>query len=104
MLKDRKDNEDANVPKIGKALPLLKWMEAFDNCLSRTIGSRAIPCSHATREDDTAPATAPPLMANEPHSKEFGSMEADLVHMASHNHPLFGEDNAEACCLLEEAT
>ena len=31
-------------------------------------------------------------------------MEADLVHVASHDHPLFREDNAEAYYLLEEAT
>ena len=35
-LKDRKDNEDADVPKISKALPLLKWTEAFGDCSSRT--------------------------------------------------------------------
>ena len=31
-------------------------------------------------------------------------MEGDLVNRASHNHPLFREDNAEVYYLLEEAT
>ena len=94
-LKDRKSNEDAEVPKISKALPLLKWTEAFDDFLSRTCGSRTIPYSYVTRETADVPAAVPPLAPNKPHSELYGSVEGDLVNRASHNHPLFREDNAE---------
>ena len=32
-LKDRKDEDDPDVPKITKALPIIKWTEAFQDFL-----------------------------------------------------------------------
>ena len=42
-LKDRKDEDDPDVPKITKALPIIKWTEAFQDFLNRVIGARMIP-------------------------------------------------------------
>jgi hypothetical protein len=39
------------------------------------------------------PAVVPTLMAGQPHSTEAGSVEMELTNRASHNHPLFREDN-----------
>ena len=41
-LKDRKDEDDPDVPKISKALPIIKWTEAFQDFLNRVIGARMI--------------------------------------------------------------
>ena len=45
-LKDRKDDEEPDVPTISKALPIIKWTEAFEDYLSRVIGVRMIPLSY----------------------------------------------------------
>ena len=45
-LKDRKDEVDPDVPKITKALPIIKWTEAFQDFLHRVIGARMIPLTY----------------------------------------------------------
>ena len=41
-LKDHKDDNDPEVPKVTKALPLIKWTEAFQDFLHCTIGVHII--------------------------------------------------------------
>ena len=41
-LKERKDEDDPDVPKITKALPIIKWTEAFQDFPNRVIGARMI--------------------------------------------------------------
>jgi hypothetical protein len=50
------------------------------------------------------PAACPPLRANKPHSDLFGLVELDLINRASHDDPLFNEDNSKVYFFLEEAT
>ena len=45
-LKERKDEDDPEVPKITKALPKIKWTEAFQDFLNRVIGARMIPLAY----------------------------------------------------------
>ena len=45
-LKDRKDEDDPDVPKTTKALPIIKWTEAFQEFLNRVIGARMIPLEY----------------------------------------------------------
>ena len=42
-LKERKDEDDPDVPKITKASPIIKWTEAFQDFLNRVIGARMVP-------------------------------------------------------------
>jgi hypothetical protein len=103
-LKSRKDDNSPNVPIISKALPVIKWTEAFYDFLSQTIGVRMIPLSYVTRENEVVPAACPPLRTNKPHSDLFGSVELYLINRASHDDPLFNEDNSKVYFFLEEAT
>ncbi len=103
-LKDKKKDEVPEVPKITKALPIIKWTEAFDDYLHKKIGQRNIPLAYVTREDAAVPAVAPPLATNLPHSEEHGSVEGDLVARASHAHALYRDDNSAVYYALEEAT
>ena len=63
-LKDRKDEDDPDVPKITKALPIIKWTEAFQDFLNRVIGARMIPLAYAIRIDPQVPGPAPTLAPN----------------------------------------
>ena len=103
-LKDRKDDEEPDVPMISKALPIIKWTEAFEDYLSRVIGVRTIPLSYVIRAEETPPAVAPPLEVGQPHSTEHGSVENEMVARASHAHALYRDDNATVYHKLEEAT
>ena len=50
-LKERKDEDDPEVPKITKALPIIKWTEAFQDFLNRVIGARMIPLAYVIQMD-----------------------------------------------------
>ena len=56
-LKDHKRQTDPVVPKITAELPIMRWVDVFDNFLSRKIGVRTIPLSYVMRE--TALASRP---------------------------------------------
>ena len=100
----KKDEDDPEVPKITRALPIMKWTESFPVFLGKVIGSRMIPLSYVIRPEVQVPAVAPPLANNQPHSTEHGSVEAELIARASHDHPLYRDDNDKLFGLLEEAT
>ena len=78
-------------------------MKAFVDYCNRKIGSRTIPLAYVIRKDANVPTAAPALDPGFPHSAEHGSVEADLIARASHNHPLFRDDNAEVYFDLEIA-
>jgi hypothetical protein len=103
-LKDKKEEDAPDVPKITKALPIIKWTEAFTDFLDRVIGVRTIPLYYVIREEVQVPAVAPPLATDQPHSTKHGSVEAELIVRSSHQHPLFRGDNANVYHYLEEAT
>ena len=103
-LKSRKEGDEPEIPKISKALPIMKWTEAFQDYLNRVIGVRTIPLAYVTRQDMDVPVVPPAQAANKPHSTEYGSIEVELVARASHDHELYREDNAAVYYHLEEAT
>ena len=103
-LKERKDEDGPDVPKITKALPIIKWTEAFQDFLNRVIGARMITLAYVIRTDPQVPGNAPTLAANQPHSTEHGSVEGELVARTAHTHALFRDDNSVVYYHLEEAT
>ena len=103
-LKEKKGDDSPETPKISKALPVIKWMEAFQDFLNRKIGNRNIPLAYIIHDVLNPPAVAPPLAPGQPHSLEYGSVEAELIARASHAHSLFRNDNFDLYLLLEEVT
>ena len=101
---DHKDDDEPEVPKISKALPVIKWTEAFEDYLSHMIGVHIIPLSYVIQAEVEPPAVAPPLEAGQPHSVEHGLVENELVACALHMHALFHDDNSTIYHALEEAT
>lgn len=103
-LTNRKTADDPEVPKISKTLSVIKWTEAFTDFLHRHIGIRMIPLAYVTRDVILVPAAAPALAPNRSHSTTYGSVEDKLIARASHNHPLYCDDNSQVYYYLEEAT
>ena len=100
----KREDDDPDTPLISKALPIIKWCEAFKDHLHRSVGVRYIPLAYVIRERVTPPAICPPLAAGQPYSSEHGSIEMDLVERASHSSGLFRDDNATVYYKIEEAT
>ena len=103
-LKVKQREDPPETPKISKALPVIKWTEAFRDFLNRVIGVRTIPLCYVIRETIGVPVAAPALAQNQPHSNDHESVEGELVARASHEHVLFRDDNASVYHYLEEAT
>ena len=78
-LKERKGDESPDVPKISKALPVIKWTEAFQDFLNRKIGNCNIPLVYIIHDEPNPPAAAPPLAVGQAHSIEHGSIESELI-------------------------
>lgn len=102
-LEDKKKGDDPEVPKITKALPIIKWTEAFRDYLHRMIGVRTIPLAYIIRPTVVVPAIGL-IAAGTPHSAEHEAIENELIARASHGHPLYREDNSTVYYKLEEAT
>ena len=103
-LQEQLKDDPPVLPKITKALPIMKWAEAFDHYLKRVHGSRSVPLTYLTRKDVAVPNTLPVLLQGLPYSAEYGSIEDELVALASHTHARYRIDNATLYHKLTEAT
>ena len=103
-LKTKQDEDAPDVPKISKSLPVIKWTESFQDFLNRVVGVRTMPLCCVVRPEEEVPNNPPLLSPGQPHSTEHGSVEAELIARASHDHALFRDDNASVYHYLEEAT
>ena len=101
-LEERKDGDSPAVPKVTRGLSIVKWSESFYDYLSRTIGARTIPLTYIIREDADVPPIGP-ITPGQPFSAEYTSVEEELIARATHDHPLYRNDNASVYYALEEA-
>jgi hypothetical protein len=102
-LEDKKGGDKPEAPKIAKALPVVKWTEAFRDYPHRVIGVCTTPLACVIRPE----ANAPPIgtqAPGTPHSTEHKLIETELIARGSHVHPLFREDNLTVHHKLEEVT
>eukprot|EP00957_Ditylum_brightwellii_P029839 2257462-Ditylum_brightwellii.AAC.1 len=102
-LKDCKCQTQPVVPKIAGELPIMQWVDVFDDFINQKIGVRTTPLSYVTRETAMVSRPASVYRENLPHGEEFESIEEKLVAQALHTHPLYHEGNAAVYYCLEEA-
>eukprot|EP00957_Ditylum_brightwellii_P155613 11845464-Ditylum_brightwellii.AAC.1 len=67
----------------------MRWVDVFDNSLSRKIGVQTTTLSYVTRETALALRPASANRKNLPHGDEFASIEEELVAQALYTHPLY---------------
>ena len=103
-MEDQKGGDKPEVPKITKALTIIKWTEAFRDYLHRVIGVRTTPLAYVIHPEAAVPAIGPQAAIGTPHSAEHEAIETELIVLASHGHLLFREDNSAVYYKLEEAT
>ena len=102
-LKARKDEAEADVPIISRALPIMRWTDSFRDYLHRTIGARMIPLVYVIRQDAVPVGEIPAAMNQQPYAAVYGSIAEELIARASHTHALFITDNQTVYYKLEEA-
>eukprot|EP00957_Ditylum_brightwellii_P047124 3578547-Ditylum_brightwellii.AAC.1 len=94
-LKDCKRQTEPMVPKVTAELPIMRWVDVFEDFLSRKIGVCTIPLSYVMRKTALALRPASVNRENLPQGEEFKSIEEELVAQALHTHPLYRDDNAQ---------
>ena len=103
-LNDKKKEDKPDTPKLNKGTTVMKWSEAFKDHLHRIVGARCIPLAYVVR-DNIERENPLPVQANGlPHSGTHGSVEADLIRNATHDDPLYRNDNESVYMELETAT
>ena len=65
-LDERRQADDPDTPKVTKALPIMRWAEAFRDHLFRCVGIQDIPLAYVVQEDSALAPTCPPLATNQP--------------------------------------
>lgn len=76
------------MPKNSKSLPILKWTVAFQDFLYRALGARYIPLTHVIC-DPATPAAIGVQARHKPYFNDHGSVEAELIARAWHDHALY---------------
>eukprot|EP00957_Ditylum_brightwellii_P117728 8981159-Ditylum_brightwellii.AAC.1 len=102
-LKDQKRQMQPVVLKITGELPVMQWVDIFDDFLDQRIGVRTIPLSYVIRVTALASRPASVHRNHLPHGEEFDSIEEELVAQALHTHPLYCDDNAAVYYCLFKA-
>ena len=103
-LRELKKGDKPEVPKITKALSVIKWTQEFGDYLDRIIGHFTIPLSYIVREELTVPVHTPPLVPVEPQSEDHGSVEAELVARTSLGRELIKPENLKMPIFLFAGT
>ena len=93
------------VPALSKHMTPLKWLESFNDTLSRTYGVRDTPLTYLIRTNVAVqPEAAVPLLAGCAYSEAAGSVIQELVMRLEHAGPLYNLDNSKLYSMVEEAT
>ena len=79
-------------------------MQAFMDFLHCVIGVQLILLVYVIQAMADMPGVVPLLVPIQPHSKEHGSVENELIVQAFHTHAPFKEDNSVMYYHLKEAT
>ena len=85
----RSKEDQPEIPKVTRALPIVRWTEVFKDYLHRVLGTRKILLAYVTRPD----VAVPPLgdqQDRQPFSAGYDSIESDLIARASHEHAWVG--------------
>ena len=76
-------------PLITKELPIMKWIEVFEDHLHCCIGFYMIPLSYITYTDVGFAPLCLSLKTDELFFEEWGMIEMNMIVRASHNHVLY---------------
>lgn len=103
-LKEKAKKEEPEVPKLGKGVSFVKWIESFKDHCYQCIGTRFIPLAAVIRDQAAVNVECPPRAHGQPYTELHGSLADDLIHRSLHTRGDFKDDNAAVYFKIEEAT
>lgn len=105
-IQEQKDEDPGDVPKLNaKTATPLVWSPSFKDHLGKQIGRQGVPLTYVIQTRQERPdGDCPPVANGKPHAKMYRSLKEEAVDRASHDHPMYLEDNEKVFNQLEEAT
>ena len=98
----KQENQDEpEVPKLGKNGSILKWIESFKLHTKSIIGVLMCSLSYALNNEASKATARPDLIAHQPHSADYGSITEELAALTLHDHPLYTQDNGNVYARIE---
>jgi hypothetical protein len=76
-LEARHTEDPPELPKVTRALPIVRWTETMKDFLHRVLGCRKIPLGYVIRATVVPPQIGVPVL-NQPYSVGFDSIESEL--------------------------
>ena len=104
VLENQKLEDMPKTLLITKDLPIIKLVEAFKDHLHQCKGIHYNPLAYVIREEVAVPGTLPTLKVYQSYSREYGSIEAEIIRLALYTEGLFCDDNSAVYFKLKEAT
>ena len=99
----KENQDDPEVPKLGKNGIILKWIESFKLHAKSIISVRMCSLSYALGDEASKATARPDLIAHQPHSADYGSITEELAALAPHYHPLYAQYNGNMYDRIEIA-
>ena len=100
-----KSQDDPTVPSVhdrDQDKKIIKWVPIFQDCASRTYGSRG-PLDYVLRDDVDVPTEADDPLANQAYYGSSGSLLAELTKRLPHDGAIYKNDNATVYMMIEKA-
>lgn len=95
------DNKDPPVPS--RALPILQWLEAYEDHAHRAYTDKGRPFAYVIRALDERPFPCPPARPGKPFAAAYDTLEEEMIARLTHDHELFRSDNAAVYLDIEKA-
>jgi len=95
------DNKDPPVPS--RALPILQWLEAYEDHSHRAYTDKGRPFAYVIRAVEDRPFPCPPARPGKPYAAAYETLEEEMIARLTHDHELFRSDNAAVYLDIEKA-
>ena len=102
-MEELKKQDDPDVPKLTKQGSIIKWIDSFKLHLNAIVGLQMCTLTYVINYQDVVDDPRPDMEQDHLHSKEYGSIEAELDNLALHNHALFRINNNNVFKRMERA-
>jgi len=84
-LKEKKKKEQLEVPKLGKGVSFVKWIELFRDHCYQCIGMQFVPLAAVICKEVAVALNCLAQANSQPYSEEHGSIAGDLIHQSSYS-------------------
>jgi hypothetical protein len=100
---DKKLSENKDPPVPSRTLPILQWIEAYEDHAHRAYTDKGRPFAYVIRPLRVAPYPCPPAQPGKPYALDYDTLADEMIARTNHSHDLYRTDNAAVYHDIEKA-